>query len=73
MAIFVAVMFHQAKKTRWPSMWRSLSKTESDTAQAYVSSGEYYWNSGMFLFRARRFLEELKNIARIFLKRAKKR
>ncbi|MGU0044263.1 sugar phosphate nucleotidyltransferase [Escherichia coli] len=23
-----------------------------ETAQAYVASGEYYWNSGMFLFRA---------------------
>ncbi|EJE9249212.1 mannose-1-phosphate guanylyltransferase/mannose-6-phosphate isomerase, partial [Salmonella enterica] len=30
------------------------------TAQAYVASGDYYWNSGMFLFRAGRYLEELK-------------
>ena len=37
-----------------------VEKPNLDTAQAYVSSGEYYWNSGMFLFRARRFLEELK-------------
>ncbi|WP_256873984.1 sugar phosphate nucleotidyltransferase, partial [Citrobacter portucalensis] len=29
-------------------------------AQAYVASGDYYWNSGMFLFRAGRYLEELK-------------
>jgi mannose-1-phosphate guanylyltransferase / mannose-6-phosphate isomerase len=28
-------------------------------AQSYLQSGEYYWNSGMFLFRARRYLEEL--------------
>jgi len=28
-------------------------------AQGYVQSGEYYWNSGMFLFKAKRFLEEL--------------
>ncbi len=26
-------------------------------AQDYVTSGEYYWNSGMFLFRASRYLE----------------
>ncbi len=28
-------------------------------AEKYVESGNYYWNSGMFLFRASRFLEEL--------------
>ncbi|HEY3589757.1 MAG TPA: mannose-1-phosphate guanylyltransferase/mannose-6-phosphate isomerase, partial [Buttiauxella sp.] len=37
-----------------------VEKPDIDTAQAYVASGEYYWNSGMFLFRARRYLEELK-------------
>ena len=29
------------------------------TAQRYVDAGGYYWNSGMFLFRASRYLEEL--------------
>ena len=29
-------------------------------AQEYLNSGEFYWNSGMFLFRASRYLEELK-------------
>lgn len=43
-----------------------VEKPDLDTAQAYVASGEYYWNSGMFLFRAGRFLEELKNSVRIF-------
>src|SRR5690606_19873281 len=27
---------------------------------AFVESGDYFWNSGMFLFRASRFLDELK-------------
>ncbi|MDQ4428559.1 mannose-1-phosphate guanyltransferase [Yokenella regensburgei] len=36
-----------------------VEKPNLDTAQAYVASGEYYWNSGMFLFRAGRYLEEL--------------
>lgn len=31
-----------------------------EVAQDYVNSGKYYWNSGMFLFRASRYLEELK-------------
>ncbi|MDA7717816.1 mannose-1-phosphate guanylyltransferase/mannose-6-phosphate isomerase [Pseudomonadales bacterium] len=30
-----------------------------DLAQDYVKSGDYLWNSGMFLFRASRYLEEL--------------
>jgi mannose-1-phosphate guanylyltransferase len=34
-------------------------KPDGDTALRYVSSGEYYWNSGMFLFRASRYLDEL--------------
>ncbi|VTP71123.1 Mannose-1-phosphate guanylyltransferase 1 [Leclercia adecarboxylata] len=36
-----------------------VEKPNLETAQAYVASGEYYWNSGMFLFRAGRYLEEL--------------
>lgn len=50
-----------------------VEKPNLETAQAYVASGEYYWNSGMFLFRAGRYLEELKNIARIFSTPAKRR
>lgn len=38
-----------------------VEKPSVEVAQEYVSSGEYYWNSGMFLFKASRFLEELKN------------
>ncbi|ROR98350.1 mannose-1-phosphate guanylyltransferase/mannose-6-phosphate isomerase [Raoultella terrigena] len=38
---------------------RFVEKPDIDTAQAYLQSGEYYWNSGMFLFRAKRYLEEL--------------
>jgi len=38
---------------------RFVEKPDLDTAQEYLSSGEYYWNSGMFLFRAKRYLQEL--------------
>jgi mannose-1-phosphate guanylyltransferase len=34
-------------------------KPDLETASAYVASGEYYWNSGIFLFRADRYLSEL--------------
>lgn len=36
-----------------------VEKPNLETAEAYVASGEYYWNSGMFLIRADRYLDEL--------------
>ena len=36
-----------------------VEKPDLKTAQAYVASGDYFWNSGMFLFRASDFLAEL--------------
>jgi|TARA_B110000238_G_C16138617_1_gene445087 mannose-1-phosphate guanylyltransferase len=34
-------------------------KPSSKVAQEYLDSGDYYWNAGIFLFRASRYLEEL--------------
>ena len=34
-------------------------KPDLKTAQAYIQQGNYYWNSGMFCFKAGTFLEEL--------------
>jgi mannose-1-phosphate guanylyltransferase len=34
-------------------------KPDMDTAKSYLKSGNYLWNSGMFMFRAGRYLEEL--------------
>ncbi|KAF1008003.1 MAG: Alginate biosynthesis protein AlgA [Luteibacter sp.] len=36
-----------------------VEKPNAETAQAYVTSGDFDWNSGMFLFKASRYLEEL--------------
>ncbi|WP_145497867.1 mannose-1-phosphate guanylyltransferase/mannose-6-phosphate isomerase, partial [Yersinia bercovieri] len=38
---------------------RFVEKPDLATAEAYVASGEYYWNSGMFMFRAKQYLQEL--------------
>jgi len=40
-----------------------VEKPSLDLAKQYIASGEYYWNSGMFMFRASRFLAELKQFA----------
>lgn len=39
---------------------RFIEKPDRRTAESYIASGEYCWNSGMFLFRASRYLSELK-------------
>lgn len=36
-----------------------VEKPDLATAQTYLDSGEYLWNSGMFMFKASRYLEEL--------------
>jgi mannose-1-phosphate guanylyltransferase/mannose-6-phosphate isomerase len=38
---------------------RFVEKPDQETAKGYVDSGEYFWNSGMFVFRASRVMEEL--------------
>jgi len=39
---------------------RFVEKPDSETAQAYLNSGDYYWNSGMFMFKASVYLQALR-------------
>ena len=36
-------------------------KPPAALAQDYLNSGDYYWNSGMFMFKASRYLQELQS------------
>lgn len=38
-------------------------KPNAETAEKYVKAGNYFWNSGMFCFKAKVYLEELKKYA----------
>ena len=38
---------------------RFVEKPDLPTAESYLQSGDYFWNSGMFMFRASVFLSEL--------------
>lgn len=38
---------------------RFVEKPALETAQDYLASGDYYWNSGMFMFTAEQFLAQL--------------
>jgi len=42
---------------------RFVEKPDQKTAESYLASGNFFWNSGMFMFRAARFLEELEKFA----------
>ena len=48
-----------------------VEKPSLEVAKGYISSGEYYWNSGMFLFRASRYLEELEKFRPEILEKCK--
>jgi mannose-1-phosphate guanylyltransferase/mannose-6-phosphate isomerase len=41
---------------------RFVEKPDRETAEAYVTSGDYYWNSGMFLFAAKALLAEAERL-----------
>jgi mannose-1-phosphate guanylyltransferase/mannose-6-phosphate isomerase len=41
---------------------RFVEKPDAATAAGYLASGEYDWNSGMFLFKAQVFLDELERL-----------
>ncbi|MEN8180186.1 MAG: mannose-1-phosphate guanylyltransferase/mannose-6-phosphate isomerase [Pseudomonadota bacterium] len=53
---------HQADELARP-VARFVEKPDYETAQTYVASGDYYWNSGMFMFRASVLLQEMEKFA----------
>jgi mannose-1-phosphate guanylyltransferase / mannose-6-phosphate isomerase len=42
---------------------RFVEKPAVDRARQFLASGDYLWNSGMFMFRAARYLQELERFA----------
>jgi len=49
-----------------------VEKPDSNTAANYIKTGEYYWNSGMFLIKASRYLQELQKYRPEILNACKK-
>ena len=39
-----------------------VEKPNKEVAEQYIASGDYYWNSGMFLFQAQTYLSELQSL-----------
>ena len=47
----------RVSQTEWHDvvLWRGLA----EVAEKYLNSGNYYWNSGIFIFKASTYLKEL--------------
>jgi mannose-1-phosphate guanylyltransferase/mannose-1-phosphate guanylyltransferase/mannose-6-phosphate isomerase len=46
---------------------RFVEKPDQKTAEGYLASGDYFWNSGMFLFQASTLLDEMKRLEPVML------
>ena len=51
---------------------RFIEKPDAERAAQFLSTGGFYWNSGMFMFRAARYLEELDRYRRDILEASRK-
>jgi len=51
---------------------RFVEKPDKKTAEQYIKEGSYYWNSGMFMFKASVYLEALEKFAPEILQACKK-
>jgi mannose-1-phosphate guanylyltransferase len=49
-----------------------VEKPNLDKARAYLASGDYFWNSGMFLFKVSTYLDEIKTHSPEILKACEK-
>lgn len=56
------IKFDKSEETLDKKVVEFKEKPDEKTAEEYVSSGEYSWNSGMFVWKASVILEEMKNL-----------
>lgn len=61
-----------ASQGTWSPVDAFVEKPDADTAQRYLDEGGYYWNSGMFLFSAGRYLQELERYQPAILEACRK-
>jgi mannose-1-phosphate guanylyltransferase/mannose-6-phosphate isomerase len=56
----------------WHEIERFVEKPDAARAQGYVESGEYFWNSGIFIFTPRTLFRELEQAEPALFEEAKK-
>lgn len=60
------------KKSEYFNIESFKEKPEKKIAEQYINSGNYFWNSGMFMFKASTYLQELKKFEPNILEACKK-
>lgn len=50
---------HGTREDGWAAIEQFVEKPDRAAAESYLASGRYLWNSGMFVFSARTYLDEL--------------
>ncbi|MCG8609729.1 MAG: mannose-1-phosphate guanylyltransferase/mannose-6-phosphate isomerase [Pseudomonadales bacterium] len=53
----------KASDSAWSAVEEFVEKPDQETAERYLKNGNYYWNSGMFMFRADVYLKELERFS----------
>lgn len=48
-----------------------VEKPDLETARQYLDSREYLWNSGIFMFKASRFLEEMRDLSSVIYEKSR--
>lgn len=56
---YIKVTKSQVTSHKYFEVKRFVEKPDEETAQKYIESGDYYWNSGIFAFSIRTIVEEL--------------
>ncbi|MBL4941076.1 MAG: mannose-1-phosphate guanylyltransferase/mannose-6-phosphate isomerase [Colwellia sp.] len=51
------------KNSNYFNVEKFVEKPDLQTAQQYIESGDYYWNSGMFVFKASVYLKALEQVS----------
>lgn len=60
---YIKVTRSQVTSHKYFEIKKFVEKPDKKTAQRYIKSGDYYWNSGMFAFTIGTIVEELKKYA----------
>jgi mannose-1-phosphate guanylyltransferase/mannose-6-phosphate isomerase len=64
--------YEKSKPCRGLSVEHFVEKPDLATATSYLVSGDYFWNSGMFMFKASCYLDELEQYAPEMLSNCRK-
>jgi mannose-1-phosphate guanylyltransferase/mannose-6-phosphate isomerase len=56
------IKFNQTKSKNWFAVSQFVEKPSKEKSVNYVNSGNYFWNSGMFILKAKLWLDALEKI-----------